>query len=408
MKTGTKRRRRNASRRGPLAVARAKILEVTRSGLGSLFAAFFGAIALFGVLMWLVERSRPGGMFASLFDGIWWAVVTLATVGYGDKYPTSGFGRVAAMAFMVGGVILSALVSGTIASIFVERRIREGKGLQEVRLKGHTVVCGWNGNADSVLDGLEAEAPGVPVILVSGMEPERFDAIKAAHPGLDLRFVRGDHTQEAILRKASVQQSRFCLLLPDDSGGSGSANADERTILAALAIKSISREPAIRAAILKADSEQHLRRAEVDDVVLHGEFTGFLLSASSDGGGLPGAARELLSFSSPSRLRQHPMPAALVGATFAEASDWFIRSGGGVLVGVLAKEKPVTLDDILSANSGAIDDFIKRKFAEAAIDIGADQQASGKARLAPAPDYVIGDTDVAFVIGGEDHDVQGR
>ena len=89
-----------------------------------------------------------------------------------------------------------------------------------------------------------------------------------------------------MLRKASVQQCRSCILLPDESGVSGASNADERTILAALAVKSIAGDAAVRAAILKAESEQHLRRAEVDDVVLHGEFTGFLLAASSDSGGL--------------------------------------------------------------------------------------------------------------------------
>lgn len=98
------------------------------------------------------------------------------------------------------------------------------------------------------------------------------------------------------------------------------------------------------------------------------------------------------------------MPASLVGLPFAQASDWFIRHGKGVLVGVLAAEKPVTLDDILSSNSGAIDDFIKRKFAEAQIDLGADQQLHGKTRLAPSPEYVIADTDSAFVIGGDDGD----
>jgi len=92
------------------------------------------------------------------------------------------------MAFMVGGVALSAMVSGTIASIFVERRIREGKGLQDVRLKGHTIVCGWNSHAGSVLSGLEAESPSTPVILINSMDAEGFDAIKAGHPGLDLRL----------------------------------------------------------------------------------------------------------------------------------------------------------------------------------------------------------------------------
>ncbi|HUW69953.1 MAG TPA: ion channel [bacterium] len=379
-------------------------IDASRSGLVWLFAVFFGAIMVFGVSVWMLERGHPGTMIGSAFDGIWWAVVTIATVGYGDKIPLSTVGKVAAMAFMVGGVALSAMVSGTIASIFVERRIREGKGLQDIRLKGHTIVCGWNSHAGSILAGLEAESPSTPVILINGMDAERFDAIKAGHPALDLRFVRGDHTQEAVLRKASAQQSRTCILLPDETGESGVSNADERTILAALAMKSLSREVAIRAAILKPESEQHLRRAEVEDIVVHGEFTGFLLSAAGDGGGLPGAARELLSFSSPARLRQRSMPVSLVGMPFAQASDWFIRHGKGVLVGVLAAERPVTLDDILSSSSGAIADFIKRKFAEAQIDIGSDQQPHGKTRLAPSPDYVIAGTDVAFVIGGDDGD----
>jgi voltage-gated potassium channel len=379
-------------------------IDASRSGLVWLFAVFFGAIVVFGVSVWMLERGHPGTMIGSAFDGIWWAVVTIATVGYGDKIPLSAVGKLAAMAFMVGGVALSAMVSGTIASIFVERRIREGKGLQDIRLKGHTIVCGWNSHAGSILAGLEAESPSTPVILINSMDAEHFDAIKAGHPALDLRFVRGDHTQEAVLRKASAQQSRTCILLPDETGESGVSNADERTILAALAMKSLSREVAIRAAILKPESEQHLRRAEVEDIVVHGEFTGFLLSAAGDGGGLPGAARELLSFSSPARLRQRSMPASLVGMPFAQASDWFIRHGKGVLVGVLAAEKPVTLDDILSSSSGAIDDFIKRKFAEAQIDIGSDQQPHGKTRLAPSPDYVIAGSDAAFVIGGDDRD----
>jgi hypothetical protein len=90
-----------------------------------------------------------------------------------------------------------------------------------------------------------------------------------------------------------------------------------------------------------------------------------------------------------------------VGKPFAEASEWFLKNNKGVLLGVLAKEKPVTLDDILSNDSGAIDAFIKRKFEEAAIDIGADMESAGKARLAPGHDYLIGSSDVAFVVGGE-------
>ena len=348
----------------------ALIAQISRSGIALPLGLFAAATLVFGTLLWLLEGGDAAGSFRRPFDGLWWALVTIATVGYGDSYPLSDAGRAAAMLLMVSGLIITSLVSGTVASLFVERRIREGKGLQDIKTKGHTLVCGWNAHADAVLDGLEAEGGACSLILVNSLPAEGFEAIKARHPELELRFVRGDHTQEAILRKGSIGQAANCILIPDDSGEFTEANADERTILSALAIKSMSRELRIRAGILKPESEQHLRRADVDDIVLHGEFTGFLLSSSSGEGGLPDAARELLSAGSASRLRRAPMPSALVGKTFAEASDWFLGDKKSVLVGVLAKEKPVTLDDILSNDSGAIDAFIKRKFEEAAIDIG--------------------------------------
>jgi len=68
---------------------------------------------------------------------------------------------------------------------------------------------------------------------------------------------------------------------------------------------------------------------------------------------------------------------------------------------VLSVEKAVSLDDILSNDSGAIDAFIKRKFEEAAIDIGEGQKPGSRSALAPDPSYLIGPSDRAFLIGGE-------
>src|SRR5512142_786889 len=61
--------------------------DIARSNLVGLFGAFGAAVLASATLVWLIEERGGGGMFRSLFDGVWWAVVTLATVGYGDKYP---------------------------------------------------------------------------------------------------------------------------------------------------------------------------------------------------------------------------------------------------------------------------------------------------------------------------------
>jgi voltage-gated potassium channel len=58
--------------------------------------------------------------FASTWDGIWWAVVTVTTVGYGDKYPTTVEGRIIAMVVMLFGIAFLSVLTATIASRFVK------------------------------------------------------------------------------------------------------------------------------------------------------------------------------------------------------------------------------------------------------------------------------------------------
>jgi voltage-gated potassium channel len=55
-----------------------------------------------------------------IWDGIWWAVVTVTTVGYGDVYPRSVGGRIVAMIVMLFGIGFLSVLTATIASRFVQ------------------------------------------------------------------------------------------------------------------------------------------------------------------------------------------------------------------------------------------------------------------------------------------------
>ena len=59
--------------------------------------------------------------FHSFWDGVWWAVVTVTTVGYGDVTPTTVTGRVVAVALMLVGIGFLAVLTATIASRFVKQ-----------------------------------------------------------------------------------------------------------------------------------------------------------------------------------------------------------------------------------------------------------------------------------------------
>jgi len=67
------------------------------------------------------ERGRPGASIADVGDGLWWAITTMTTVGYGDRYPVTTTGRFVAAALMVSGIALLGLVTATLASWLVER-----------------------------------------------------------------------------------------------------------------------------------------------------------------------------------------------------------------------------------------------------------------------------------------------
>ena len=67
------------------------------------------------------ERNKPGSTVNTFADGLWWAAVTMTTVGYGDTYPVTFAGRMVAIGLMIGGIALLGVVSGMLASWMVEQ-----------------------------------------------------------------------------------------------------------------------------------------------------------------------------------------------------------------------------------------------------------------------------------------------
>ncbi|GAA3008039.1 potassium channel family protein [Actinokineospora diospyrosa] len=82
----------------------------------TLMVAFGAALAVLDA-----ERSDPNATITPFGDALWWTLTTISTVGYGDRYPVTTEGRLVAGALMVGGIALLGVVTGVIASWFVEK-----------------------------------------------------------------------------------------------------------------------------------------------------------------------------------------------------------------------------------------------------------------------------------------------
>jgi voltage-gated potassium channel len=69
----------------------------------------------------VLDAERDGGTIQNFGDAVWWAFVTMTTVGYGDFVPYSPVGRMVAVGLMIGGIALIGVVTATLASWIIDR-----------------------------------------------------------------------------------------------------------------------------------------------------------------------------------------------------------------------------------------------------------------------------------------------
>ena len=76
---------------------------------------FVGAVGILDV-----ERHATGANIHSFGDALWWALTTVTTVGYGDKYPVTAQGRLIAAGLMLTGIAVLGVVTASVASWFIQ------------------------------------------------------------------------------------------------------------------------------------------------------------------------------------------------------------------------------------------------------------------------------------------------
>jgi len=102
--------------------------RATNSLRGRVITYVSGATVLIigsaGLAVLDAERGHPGADINNYGDALWWAMTTIATVGYGDRYPVTGQGRFVAAGLMLAGIALLGVVTASIASWLIEK-VRE-------------------------------------------------------------------------------------------------------------------------------------------------------------------------------------------------------------------------------------------------------------------------------------------
>ena len=284
----------------------------------------------------------------------------MTTVGYGDMAPTTISGRLVAIIIMLSGIILVALVTGTISSIFTTKRIMEGKGLEKILKENHILICGWNTNISNLINGFLESSNDSNIILINDETQDKIDTVISNFSSKNVQFVRGDYSLDSILEKANATKAKYVLILNDPNN-----NQDEKVILTTLTIKKISPSIRVVAQINDKNKIPFLRRANVDAVLSSDDYNLFMSLSHILEPGSAQAINSLISEDSNNSLRSENIPDEFIGKSFSELHKYYFDKFDSICLGLYNYEEKIGISDLLSSNSDSIDQFIERKLKEA-------------------------------------------
>ena len=354
-------------------------------------------VAAAGFAHW---EANTQGEDVGFFQGLWWAVVTVTTVGYGDFAPRTVPGRVLGMAVMASGIVLVSTITGSLASVLIERRFKKRRGMLPVMIKGHIVILGWNGHGPVLVRQLlsHGDLTQAELVLVAEMEPSAFEELaQGLGLGDRLHFSRGLATLKAAQERANPAAARMAFILSPEA--LGSEEADNHAVLAALTFRGLAPHVPLYAEARLEASREHLWRAGVTQAVGRDELAGLTLGFLAAHPAMHDFLQALLSGSGASAIRYRPLTAAEKAAGWKATVRACLDQGGQLPVAVCRMPREIGLTDLLDA-SQALDQFILQLFKEAGHDTALGSQ-SPKVVLNPGPDQDLAGFDGMLFLGAK-------
>lgn len=221
-----------------------------------LLAAVIFILLVFGVVIHILEpRSFP-----TLFEGIWWAIVTTSTIGYGDYVPETTAGKFTAMLLIFSGAGLVASYFVAIASTAIKRQGAILKGTVRVYWKDHIIIVGWNERTKGIIQNIRKFRKNQPVVLIDSSLEESPDP-----QDIRLMFVKGHAFSDETLLQAHIKEAKMIIVTADPTRSE--FHADMNTVLIIVAVKGLAPNVHCIAEILTKEQMLNAKRAGADEII---------------------------------------------------------------------------------------------------------------------------------------------
>ncbi|MDQ0219607.1 potassium channel protein [Peribacillus cavernae] len=217
-------------------------------------------LCCFGMLIHLVEPET----FGTVFDGIWWTIVTIATVGYGDFAPSTVAGKMIGIILILSGAGLVSSYFATIAAVAVSSEHLYMEGKKDFTRESHIIIVGWNERSKEIIREMKILEPIIPIVLID-------DSLqKHPLPRENVHFIHGKATHDGVLSKANIKKAEKVLITADLR--QDEFQADMFTILTLLAVKGAKADIFCLAEILTREQIANAFRAGADGIIETNRF----------------------------------------------------------------------------------------------------------------------------------------
>ncbi len=183
------------------------VLANKRFELLTLLFMLFFVVSASGVAIYVLEE-KVNPDITTLFDALYWALVTISTVGYGDISPVTVEGRTVSMAVIVSGMVMFSFATSVIVSAFSEKldKLKERKAFDRIDpRKPLTIICGYGELCKMFMEYNEEELENY---IILEKDPQRVK--EATENGYNA--IREDATSQDALRKYNGSYDNMVVL----------------------------------------------------------------------------------------------------------------------------------------------------------------------------------------------------
>ncbi|OCA87571.1 ion transporter [Bacillus sp. FJAT-27225] len=262
----------------------------------------------FGILMTFLEPNT----FPTVYDGIWWTIITATTVGYGDYVPQSLPGRIAAAVLILTGAGLVSFYLVSLATAAVTRQNAFSEGKLAYKGINHVAIIGWNERSREVITKLTASGRGLEIVLIDETLPEN------PLPGKLIHFIQGKPHVDHTILKANIPKAEMVLITADHSPEE--LQADMNSILTLLTIKGLCPEVPCIVEILTPEQVVNAKRAGANQVLQSNKLASIFMLSSLHSRGA-GLLLKMMGELQENRLASTAAETQLIGKSFADAKE---------------------------------------------------------------------------------------